>query len=174
MKVCLSCYQYETKCLCNKSNKQPEIVEIDDDFADLILELNELFSYLGLDLRTKFCCAGHLTPREIAPNITSALHSYIMFEGNFLQFAYFINGLDKVQEEPLFKNNPDLVFSADVVNQEEQQYTLSVGINKFQVKYTLEDKILFMQGKTRMMQFLSDIIKRKWMEIDNDWDDGDI
>lgn len=169
MKVCLSCYRYETDCSCDKTDKQPEIVEVDDDFADIILELNETFSYFGINVRTKFCCAGHLTPRIIDQNRETTLYSYILFEGHFLQFVYFMYGWDKIQEEPLFKDNPSLSISLDVFNQEECRYKFSVSVRTDSTP-TLQDKILFMQGKVRMMKFLADKIKEKWDDYEGRWD----
>lgn len=168
MRVCLSCYRYATDCICDKSNKQSNIVEIDDDFADIILELNELFSYFQINVKTIFCCAGHLIPINVAPDLFM-LQSYIMFEGDFMQFAYFLYGIDKVQEEALFKDNPNLTLSIKVFNQEECHYKLSVQMKTNKLP-TLQDKILFMQGKVRMMKFLADKIKQKWDDYNAEWD----
>lgn len=161
MEICLSCYKYACQCDCSYKDN---IIEVDDDFADIILELNELFSRFQLNIKTRFCCAGHIANTDT----NSILHAYILFEGDFFQITYFLSGLDRVLNEPLFVKNPELKLSFDVFNDEEAiSYRLSVSLDKD--TYDLSDKILFMQGKVRLMKFLADKIKAKWDEYECDF-----
>ena len=158
MYICLSCLNYTTDCQCQHETKRSkkQIVEIDDDFADLILNLNRVFTALKLDLKTIFCCAGHVVPK-----ITSEFFAYIMFEGDFWQFMNLIRGIDKIQKEPLFKRNPDLDFSASVFNAEKCHYTLSVHLHRY--KHTPKNSRLFLKGRDRMIAFLNDKIAKAGM-----------
>lgn len=54
MKLCCSCFN--SPCTCST----PFIQEIDDELYDVIVAFNRVFIALGWDIRTKFCCAGHV------------------------------------------------------------------------------------------------------------------
>lgn len=75
MELCCSCF--EPACTC----PTPYICDIDDELYDIIVGFNRAFMRLGWDMRTKFCCIGHIREYNILPYIlfTSRTRKYFPY-----------------------------------------------------------------------------------------------
>lgn len=142
MKVCASCWSYAKLCSCNNQH----IVTIDDDFVDIVIGLNKVFHKLDWNIRTLFCCAGH-----IAPVRGNSAHAYIMFEGDR---KYFPILYDKFANLELHKFGVE----HEIDHFEYFKFALHIRNNKHILKMTLEEKINFLKARNIFLEFLTDKI----------------
>lgn len=153
MLVCSKCWNYYEKCTC--SCKQKDLTKnIDDDIVDIVCELNKTFISLNWDIRTAFCCGGHITidaDRELPDYATP--HCYVMFKGDPSYFHYIWSDSQKLTQEV---ESLGCKFRVDIDNELYNEYrcTLSISSDKNTDNLDLPEKISFLKGKVLFFEFL--------------------
>lgn len=107
MLVCLDCYElfdkervkfdyYDDWNYCPKLNCSGDLVEIDELFVPVIIELNKK-GYI-----TEFCCSGHIHEGHCG-----LVQSYIKFYGYEIINDYIKENIDKLKDYNLEYNDKD-------------------------------------------------------------------
>lgn len=147
--VCTNCweYPYYNKCNCPKDKKR--YVEIDGDIADVIISLNKAFIKLGWNLRTEYCCAGHLEGDD------RYNRPYILFIGNPIYFHHFIYKYEFFNEK--LAGYP--VTFETRMGQYNGQYRLTIEVDfHAHVFESFKDKINFLKVRTIFIECLGELV----------------
>lgn len=144
MLVCRNCWNYARNCECS----EPDTVKIDDDLVDIIIGFNRVFIKLNWNIKTSFCCAGHIAFDGAYHNYTFP-QVYILFEGDPKYFNEIKSGTEKLK----FKN-----FFFEVLGEEFQKknrLNISLGTRVYTDTLTLKEKICFLKEKVKLLDFFA-------------------